>query len=95
MGTRAWKLDSKAIFFLLSFVNFLSNDLSSHQHQPLPLPIAVARCCCPLLLPIAVSANFYTQGWKYGDRSVGIGAWEWEHGDVSMEHGDGRLEIEQ
>ena len=60
----------------------------NHCCRPSSLPLTVACGCCLSLLPIAVSANFLHVQME----ACGQEVWEWEHGDMRMEHGDGSVE---
>ena len=59
------------------------------------LTVAIAHRHCPSLLPVAVECCCDFEFFTCEDGSMWTGAWEWEHRDVSMEHGDGTVEMGQ
>ena len=82
-------------FFCWIFSKKLSQDLSTQQHQPSLLPIAIAPCHCPWPLPITIAHGCECQFFTRNNGSMWTGSWEREHGDLSMQLGDGSVDMGQ
>jgi hypothetical protein len=85
MGTGAWRWDSEAIFFLvvLCTKNIFDGDGAVRQFF------------------LVVFCNFFITWVEFCQflhvrmEACGHEMWEWEHRDMSMEHGDGNVEAGQ
>ena len=63
--------------------------------QMISVTVTLAHCHCLSQSPVAVDYHCECHFVYCDDRSMWTGAGKWERGDMTMEHGDGSVQIGQ
>jgi len=87
----------------LPFIVTLHHHLSPspHHHRPVPIAHHCEYYChiCPWPLPVTITCCCWPSLWVpffyCEDGSMWTGAGKWERGDMTMEHGDGSMQMWQ